>query len=56
MEEIINLHPSTKRRILEHLWEIEYVMLQIRVLLERAEEREKTKRTLKKVEQKIHKD
>lgn len=39
-----DLHPSTKKRIQEHLSEIEYVLWQIELLLEKAKERNKSEK------------
>ncbi len=48
-KEFLDLHPSTKRRIKEHLSEIEYVIWQIKMLLEKAKERKRIEIKMKKI-------
>ena len=52
--ENLDLHPSTKKRIKEHLSEIEYVLWQIELLVTKAEEREKVKRKGVKIKKLLH--
>jgi hypothetical protein len=53
--QVLYLHPSTKKRILEHLAEIEYVMWQIKLLLEKEGERKRIKRKIQSIKKKLDK-